>query len=221
MLLKELPRLPDQKDDHGPVTVDLNSRIALRAQAEGQEQLTELALSRSAVVGPPLRFVSSRCYLVRALQLGFTTLQLTKPTVPVVCRDERRTYVWVPLSPDDALPPEPDVRPVASNGGELSALASQPERRKALMKAQHHDNGEGPPTPPPPGRANEVVRGDSGSNGISIGALIAEAQSLKEVLRDGYERASRLLVALKRHGKQSELLRSTLASLRQLQGLGG
>jgi hypothetical protein len=41
------------------------------------------------------------------------------------------------------------------------------------------------------------------------------------VLRDGFERASRLLAALKRHGRQSELLRSTLAPLRQLQGLGG
>jgi hypothetical protein len=45
--------------------------------------------------------------------------------------------------------------------------------------------------------------------------------ALKDVLRDGYARASRLLVALKRHGKQSEVLRSALTSLRQLQGLSG
>ena len=45
--------------------------------------------------------------------------------------------------------------------------------------------------------------------------------ALKEALRDGFERANRLLAALKRHGEQTELLRSTLASLRQLQGLGG
>jgi hypothetical protein len=68
---------------------------------------------------------------------------------------------------------------------------------------------------------SEPAREGTVPNGIGIGALIAEAQALKEVLRDGYERANRLLVALKRHGKQSEVLRSALASLRQLQGLSG
>ena len=89
------------------------------------------------------------------------------------------------------------------------------------MKVHHNGNGDGPPPTQLTGQASNAIRGDSGSNGIGIGTLVAEALALKEVLRDGYERASRLLAALKRHGKQSELLRSTLASLRQLQGLGG
>ena len=87
------------------------------------------------------------------------------------------------------------------------------------MAKPHHagtGTGNGQPSGPAPTPAGEPA-----ANGIGIGALIAEAQTLKEVMRDGYERASRLLAALKRHGRQSELLRSTLASLRQLQGLGG
>ena len=51
----------------------------------------------------------------------------------------------------------------------------------------------------------------------TLAALIAEAQSLKEYLHEGYARASRLAVALKRHRQQSRLVASTLASLRQLQ----
>ena len=90
-----------------------------------------------------------------------------------------------------------------------------------MTKPQTNGNGNGPATGPTAGRASEPAREETAPNGIGIGALIAEAQALKEVMRDGYERASRLLAALKRHGKQSELLRSTLASLRQLQGLGG
>ena len=78
-------------------------------------------------------------------------------------------------------------------------------------------NGNGPTA----GRSSEPAREGTAPNGLGIGALIAEAQALKEVLRDGYERANRLRVALKRHGKQSEMLRSALASLRQLQGLSG
>jgi hypothetical protein len=88
-----------------------------------------------------------------------------------------------------------------------------------VTKPPNHGNGA--PPGPTPARASAPTREETTPNGIGIGALIAEAQALKEVLRDGYERANRLLAALKRHGKQTEMLRSALTSLRQLQGLGG
>jgi hypothetical protein len=90
-----------------------------------------------------------------------------------------------------------------------------------VPRPQTNGADSGPPAAPAPTRENVPAHEDGRSSGIGIGDLIAEAQSLKEVMRDGYERANRLLAALKRHGKQTELLRSTLASLRQLQGLGG
>jgi len=57
--------------------------------------------------------------------------------------------------------------------------------------------------------------------GIGIGALIAEAQSLRDATREVYGRAGRLLTALQRHRRQSRLVASTLQSLRQLQQIGG
>jgi len=78
-------------------------------------------------------------------------------------------------------------------------------------------NGNGPTA----SRSSEPAREETAANGLGIGALIAEAQALKEVLRDGYERANRLFTALKRHSKQTEVLRSALTSLRRLQGLSG
>src|SRR5205807_9717614 len=57
--------------------------------------------------------------------------------------------------------------------------------------------------------------------GVSIGALIAEAQALRDAARDLYGRAGRLLTALQRHRRQSRLVASTLQSLRQLQQIGG
>jgi hypothetical protein len=221
-LAKALPRLPGHGDDHEPITVDLDVGVAVRAQAEEQERVTELVLSHSEVTGPPVRIVSNRLYLTRAVQLGFSELQVTKANLPIVCRDASRTYVWVPLNPEVALPPSEAALRTYSDGGAPPAPQPQPERRRALMsKAQNSGNGNGPPAGSTPGRENELARENGQAGGIGIVALIAEAQALKEVLRDGYERANRLLVALKRHGKQSELLRSTLASLRQLQGLGG
>jgi hypothetical protein len=219
-LRKALPRLPGHGDDHEPVTVDLNGPVTVRARAEGQGRITGLLLSRSEVAGPPVCFVTNRGYLARAVQLGFTALEVTKPAVPIVCRDERRTFVWVPLAPDTALPPSADALRIGSDGKEAAGPQPPSERRPLVAKPHNAGVGNGQPCEPAPAPAAEPAR-EAAASGIGIGALIAEAQALKEVLRDGYERASRLLAALKRHGRQSELLRSTLASLRQLQGLGG
>jgi hypothetical protein len=49
------------------------------------------------------------------------------------------------------------------------------------------------------------------------GDLIVEVQALQGVLRDALTRTSHLLHGLKLQRKQSRLMKSTLASLRQLQ----
>ena len=221
-LVKALPRLPGQGDEHEPVTVDLNGQVTVRARGEGQEQITELVLNRSPVTGPPVHFVCNRHYLARAAQLHLAELVVSQPTVPIVCRDERRTYLWVPLDPKTALLPGENTLRIFSNGKEAVVPSPQHERRDLpVTKPQTNGNGNGPSANPTAGRSSEPAREETAANSIGIGALIAEAQALKEVLRDGYERANRLLVALKRHGKQSEVLRTALASLRQLQGLSG
>jgi hypothetical protein len=48
-------------------------------------------------------------------------------------------------------------------------------------------------------------------------SLIAEAEALKALLRDAYERVNRLLTALKRQRQQNKLLASTMSALRQHQ----
>ena len=69
--------------------------------------------------------------------------------------------------------------------------------------------------------AQPIGSTDPAVNGTGLGALIAEAQALKEALHDAYGRSARLVAALKRQRKQSRLMASTLASLRQLQQVGG
>ena len=78
-------------------------------------------------------------------------------------------------------------------------------------QANGYGNGNADPRP-------EAADADEPTpNGKGLGALIQEAQALKDALRDAYGRSNRLLVALKRHRKQSKLVQTTLASLRQLQ----
>jgi len=49
--------------------------------------------------------------------------------------------------------------------------------------------------------------------------LIEQAESLKSTLRQAAADTSELIAQLKRHRKQSKAVRSTLASLRQLQAI--
>jgi hypothetical protein len=101
--------LPGGKDEGAPLTLGLNSHLAVRAQTDGQPHPTEVVLRHSTVDGPPVRLVTNRHYLARAVQLGFTEIKVVKPDVPVVCRDARRTYVWMPLGTDGALSPRDDA----------------------------------------------------------------------------------------------------------------
>jgi len=54
-LAAALPRLPGAADGNAPVTLDLEKPPAVRARADGQEQITELLLAGSTTCGPALR----------------------------------------------------------------------------------------------------------------------------------------------------------------------
>ena len=54
---------------------------------------------------------------------------------------------------------------------------------------------------------------------VDLAALIDQAEALRSTLRATVAQTSELLVGLKRQRKQTSLVRSTLASLRQLQQL--
>jgi hypothetical protein len=222
-LAQALPRLPGGKDVDEPVTVDLNGHVAVRAREGGAGRATELVLSRSAVVGPPVRFVTNRGYLARALRLGFAELLVVRPDVPVLCRDARRTYLWMPLGKDGALPPGGDVVRITP-GGEAPAAPPMTERSEpAMTRPPPNGHASDPPSNghdrnPPPAPAGRPAE-ERPTNGTGLGGLIEEAQALQEALRAAHGRAGRLLAALRRQRKQSRLMASTLASLRQLQQL--
>jgi hypothetical protein len=216
-LRKALPRLPGREDEDAPLTVDLNGRVAVRAKAAGPGRPTELLLARSEVLGPAVRFVSDRQYLARALALGFTEFRVTKADVPVVCAEQYRTYLWMPLGKDGALPPSDEAVRITSAGDE-SATQTPKRERSEDSRTGPPANGQGNGRPPQ-GGGDDAGHATSG-NGTGLGGLIAEAQALKEALQDGYGRTARLVAALKRHRKQSKLLQGTLSALQQLQRLG-
>jgi hypothetical protein len=202
--------LPGGDDEHAPVTLDLGTPAAVRARASGQDRATEVVLSRSEVTGPPRRLCTKRSYVARALRLGLVEIQVVKTDGPIQARDGRRQYVWIPLDPSGALAPgERDLR-VRS---ETTATAAQPETPESEVIPVTVNPPAGQPEDPiQPG-----TNGHAAPNGTGFGNLLAEAQELQQALRDALGRTNRLLAALKQHRQQVRAVRSTLASLRQLQ----
>jgi hypothetical protein len=196
-LLKELPRLAGDKQ--GLVTLELNEHVAVRAQARGQEPAAELDLAGSRWSGSPTRVGTDRRHLLWALHLGFTEVAVVRPSVPLVCRDVTRTYVWMPLGPDTSPPPAHNGPPSAASVPAAAPPGDNPKENVPMPNPntsdRRADNGDGPTTPSDPQAEAEAIR-----------TLLAEAQS----------RLGRLIASLRFHRKQARAVRAAVASLRQL-----
>jgi len=115
-LAKALKRLPDSDEYNHPVTVDLNGSVAIRAKGEGQDQPTELVLSKSNRFGKPVRLNTNRRFLAHAIKLGFRTMHIFGPESPVLCQDQHRSYVWALLASSSAIKPSKDAIRIETGG---------------------------------------------------------------------------------------------------------
>jgi len=208
-----LDRLPGADALHGPMTIDCNGKVALRAKGSDADQATELLLSRSRYTGGPLRISTSREYVGRALALGFRELAFSNVEQPVVCREPRRIYAWQPLNADSAIEELPDVICIESNATTVvtNPIVTRPRPARSPMNDNARRNGEF--TEPHPASNGKPV-GDNPAS--SLAGLIQEAETLCVTLTNARASVTRLITGLRRHRKQSRLLSETLKSLRQL-----
>lgn len=204
LLADLLPELPGSGTDD-PVTLDLGDPPAVRARAEGEEAV-ELVLARSAVSGPPLRLCTNRCYLRRAVQLAFHEISVARPNVPLVCRDSTRTFVWMPLGAEGAIPPSPEVRRITPTEEKTAQPPVSPKRRRVPMPAPSLK----PPVPEPGNGA-----GPPDDQGSTVD-LLAEVEALRTLLQEAVARTGRLTAVLKHQRRQSRAVEAAMSALRQL-----
>lgn len=218
-LARVLDRLPGGDVANGPVTVDLNGRVAVRARASAHGPVTELVLARSGYTGAPVRVSTNRGFLARAVRLGFTAVEVVDADSPLVCRDGPRVYAWQPLSKESAIDPGDDVTRVESCPSNPPP-ADGPEMTANARDAMSESNEKAGDQPGPDDHPGDTVRaGDTaapGQVGPGLAALVAEAEALHAALADARTRAGRLTAALRRHRKKERLVDATLASLRAL-----
>jgi hypothetical protein len=204
-LTSTIDRLPGADPCNAPATLDLNGRIALRAQGDDPGPATELVLARSRYSGLSKRLVTNRVFLARAARLGFAEIEVGAYSDPLVCRDARRAYAWVPLAGATPILPCDDVIRIESTDHPDPALRPALPRKPRKAMPERTEKA-----PPPTTTSNET------SNPTGLAALITEAVALHELLGGARSRTAKLIGALRRERKRSRLLSSTLAQLREL-----
>lgn len=205
-LLQALPRLPGAGEQHSPVTLDVSNGVVVRARGPDVPAAT-VVLERSTLQGAPVRVAFGRLYLIRALRLGFSEVVLHGPGWPLLTRDRRRTYCWMPLE-DSAVVSATDEK--ATEAPALPAPESpddnQPGRRNPVMPP--NNNGTHP-----------QERNGTASVPEAFDPL-AEAETLRTRLQEALGSATRLVAALRQDRRRSRAVRSALASLRRLDDRG-
>jgi hypothetical protein len=186
LLRRELPRLPGASERPAPIALVLGPEPVVEVSSEGQGEPIQLKLTDSQVRGRPCRVGTDRRSLLRALALGFTEVEVSKPRSPLCCRDLERVYVWMPLERPKSSPPAPS---------QIEESAPMPEPRDGTPPG-----ADGGADPPPPGLLDPL----------------AEAEALRGLLQQASARLARLLSALRLHRKQNRAVELAVRSLKKL-----
>jgi hypothetical protein len=117
---------------------------------EGSDQVNEVPLVHSTATGPPMLLHIDRRLLHRAVALGFRELEAVDADTPVVVRDRRRTFLWVPLDKKNAIPPGADVIRVGPADGIAAPPPTPPITPKEMDMPPPPNNG-----PPPDNRVRD------------------------------------------------------------------
>ena len=210
-LLGNLDSLPGASDDCSPVTVEGNGSLIIRAQSDNQPKATEVVLSRSSVQGKQVCFVMNRLNLLRAVRLGFSRMTVRDSDQPIICRDEKRQFVCVPLDKTGAVKSSDDAIHLSSTDGMPAPTASPVTTVPAtapVIPIKDEPSVEAP---------QSTLTITNGTERTGIAAVLAEAEAIKELLRQAYTRTHQLVTGVKRYRKQAQMVKSALGSLRQLQ----
>lgn len=208
-----LPRLPCDDAQHDPITLDLNGQVLIRSRQSEQARPTEVVLTSSRLTGEPVVLNTNRFYVERALKLGFENVCLYGPDSPAMCADERRQFLWALLHKDSAIKRSDDPIRIESS----TVSVSIPRTRKHSEPAMSVQNL-------PPVVANEPakpVHRIKRPCSVPKSGPIEQAIALRDALRNTTSVAHQLVRALKQRQRQSRIVESTLASLKQLQKVAG
>lgn len=206
-----LPRLPCDDELHGPITLDLNGRVLVRSRESDQGRPTEVLLAGSKLNGESIMLNTNRCYVERALKLGFRSVCLYGSDSPALCVADDRRFLWAVLDGKSAIPRTENSVRIDSSVAPPPAIIRH--RKPSPMSV---------PQPAPVPAAPKIVKRSRAKPSQNVGGSpIEQTLALRDALRVTARQANELLRSLKRQKRQSRIVESTLASLKQLQKVAG
>lgn len=225
-LVDNLHRLPNG-DTHREVTLDLNGSVVLRAASISTPRPAEMILRNSTKQGDDIRICTDRQFLARAAAMGFSEIHLPDSESPAVARDATRTYLWMLLSPKDAIKPTDDCLRIESplDYGHRTSLPTIPPRTTPVNRIANQPVPVASPQSATmatsPQSASEPVvrrRKRTNSNGKATTSLEL-AISLRDQLRAALASSKELISTIKTEKRGQKSLKLALASLKQLQNV--
>jgi hypothetical protein len=137
----------------------------------------------------------NRRYLLHALKLGFSEIEIEQEDKPVCCRDSKRIYLWMPLTdkPEQGAQPTEQAATQTTNTPEPTKEISNMAENNGNGKHQRNGNGLPPMADP-----------------------LTEAEAIRDMAGEVHSRLSRLIAALKHYRRQSKAVRAAVEQIRDL-----
>lgn len=227
-LVDNMHRLPNG-DTHREVTLDLNGSVVLRAASTSTPRPAEIILRNSTKQGDDIRICTDRQFLARAASMGFTEIHLPDSESPAVAQDATRIYLWMVLSPKDAIKPTDDCVRIESpfDYGHRTSLPPIPPRTTPVNRIANQPVPSAPtPTSTsttaaaPPSATEPVIRRRKRTaSGGKATTSLEQAISLRDQLRNALGSSKELIRTIKTEKRGQKSLKLALASLKQLQAV--
>jgi hypothetical protein len=166
-----------------------------------------------------MRFNSNRKYLERAIKLGFRQVQVFGEETPAVCRDSHRTFVWAVLGKEGGSDRVKGTVSIPSP--QQATTNSQPRNISMKRRPTIQSPAIQPAVPvqqPAPAEQTAPVKPRRPRKAAEA-SVVDQALALHLSLRELLSQSAELVRTIKRQRQADRALRSTLASLKELQAV--
>lgn len=219
--LKEtLPRMPCDDLLHDPVTIDLNGRVLVRSRETAESRPAEVLLGSSQLTGEPVILNTNRRFVERALKLGFRSVCLFGPDSPALCVDEHRRFLWALLDKGSAIPRHHDPQRIDAPsridvGNGATIITTKPKEPVMSVSLPVVTRSASKPS------ETTAVKTVPPVDARPAESAIEQALTLRDTLRTAAQQAGELVRSLKRQKRNTRIVASTFASLKDLQLVAG
>lgn len=216
-ICRAAPQLPGSDTTDQGVLLDLLEGGSVILHGHGKDHSASVPVVGATMEGKPVQVSLNRQFLVRAMKMGLSELEVFDPFTPMVFRDGGKRLVIAPLRPNAPAPaPAPATpAPVQDQSSSPGPVAHPSEEPKGEMKTTNRINTV---------QSNTAEESDAPISSSAFLQVKEQIERLRETLRgvvSDLNETARLLAQAQKEKKTTEKeiesVRATLRSLQRVQ----